>query len=74
MGPLVKKIKERNQAHFQVQRYQVLLFRNPFIGNSKQSSAMIVGELTVAAILLEYFRCRLRKLHEYTEVYLCIFY
>lgn len=57
VGPLVKKIKERNQAHSQVQHYQGLLFRNPFTGNYKQSSAMTVGDLTVAVILLEYFRC-----------------
>lgn len=57
VGPLVKKIKERKQAHSQVQHYQGLLFRNPFTGNSKQSSAMTVGDLIVAAILLEYCRC-----------------
>ena len=54
---LKKKKKERNQACSQVQCYQDLLFGNPFTGNSKQSSAMAVGELAVAAILLEYFKC-----------------
>lgn len=49
--------KKNHQAPPQVQPYQGLLLRNPFTGNSKQSSAFAAGELTVAAILLECYKC-----------------
>lgn len=56
MGPLVKKKRKRNQVCSQVQCYQDLLRGNPFTGNSKQSSAMAVGDLAVAAILFRVFQ------------------
>ena len=57
VGLLQKKKKKKNQATSQVQLYHGLLLRNPFTGNSKQSSAFAAGELAVAAILLECYKC-----------------